>query len=264
MVSRYYRMVCIIMALSFSLPFLRAQTTVQPKSVSDASSVGIIYDNEWSAQARLITRGFGLGFHWGEIETYYKTNIYSLHLDFFRHVKQTRQNRRPSIYNSIARPFAYGKQNSFFSLKAGLGSKRYFSEKARQRGLAVGFTYQGGLALGFEKPYYLEVLNDGDLNRNPTIDIKYEEETADQFLDLSRIEGASGFFKGLGEASILPGLHGRVELNLAWGAFEEHVRSLDVGLLLEIYPRTIDLMINEENAPYFLHFYINFQIGKRL
>jgi hypothetical protein len=240
-----------------------SQTTVQPKAISE-SSVGIIYDNEWTAQARLITRGFGLGFHWGEIETYYKTNIYSAHLDFFRHIKQSRQNTRPSIYNSVARPFAYGKQNSFFSLKAGMGSKRYFSEKARQRGLAIGLTYQGGIALGFEKPYYLEVLNDGDFTQRATIDIKYEEETADQFLDLSRIQGASGFFKGLGEANIIPGLHGRIELNFAWGAFEEDVRSLDVGLLLEIYPRTIELMINDENAPYFLHFYVNFQLGKRL
>ena len=147
--------------LSIFLSSVFAQTVVQPKSVNDNSSVGIIYDNEWSAQARLITRGFGLGFHWGEIETYYKTNIYSVHLDFFRHVKQSRQNRRPSIYNSVPRPFVFGKQNSFFSLKAGLGTKRYFSEKARQRGLAIGLTYQGGISLGFEKPYYLEVLNDG-------------------------------------------------------------------------------------------------------
>ena len=239
-----------------------SQTTVQPKQVN-SQSVGILYDQEWSANFRLITRGYGLGFNWGEIETYYKTKIYSFNLDFFKHPKESRQNRRPSVYNSIARPFIFGKQNSFFSIKAGMGQKRYFSEKAKRRGLAIGITYQGGIALGFEKPYYLEVINDGNPNRNPTIDIKYDEATADEFLDLARIEGSSGFFKGLSESSIIPGLHGRLEANFAWGAFDENVRSLDVGLMLEIYPRTIELMINEQNAPYFLHFYINFQIGKR-
>jgi hypothetical protein len=238
------------------------QTTVQPKQLN-TQSVGILYDQEWSANFRLITRGYGLEFNWGEIETYYKTKIYSFNLDFFKHPKESRQNRRPSVYNSIARPFIFGKQNSFFSIKAGRGQKRYFSEKAKRRGLAIGITYQGGIALGFEKPYYLEVINDGNPNRNPTIDIKYDEATADEFLDLARIEGSSGFFKGLSESSIIPGLHGRLEANFAWGAFDENVRSLDVGLMLEIYPRTIELMINEQNAPYFLHFYINFQIGKR-
>ena len=41
-------------------------------------------------------------------------------------------------------------------LRVGMGAKRYFSEKAKRKGIAIGINYQAGVSLGLLKPYYLD------------------------------------------------------------------------------------------------------------
>lgn len=241
---------------------LLSQFTLQPKQV-DGEPKGIIYDKEWAVDFRLHTAGYGLGFSWGSIDAFDKTQFYSISLDFLRHPKEFRQNIRPSIYNPLNRPFVFGKQNSFFSLKGGIGKKVFLSEKAKRRGLAVGYTYQGGISLGMLKPYYLEVINYDNIPIDPIMDIKYTEETAERFLDINEIEGSSGFFKGLGETSFLPGVYGRASVHFAWGAYDEYVKALDIGIMLELYPREVPIMLIADNDPYFINLYLNLQLGKR-
>lgn len=239
-----------------------SQFTLQPKQLDDEPK-GIIYDNEWAVEFRLHTAGYGLGVTWGSIDAFDKTKFYNISLDFIRHPKEFRQNIRPSIYNPLNRPFVFGKQNSFFSLKAGIGNKVFLSEKAKRRGLAVGYSYQGGVSLGMLKPYYLEVINYDNIPADPIMDIKYSEATAERFLDINEIEGSSGFFKGLGETSIIPGLYGRASIVLAWGAYDEYLKSLDIGIMVEMYTREVPIMLLADNNPYFINLYLNLQLGKR-
>jgi hypothetical protein len=243
---------------------LAAQFTLQPKQI-DSDNKGIIYNKEWSAEFKLHTNGYGIGFNWGEIETYYKTKFYSITLDIMKHPREYRQNLRPTFYNAQTRPFVYGKQNSFMSLKGSIGNKVYLSEKAQRKGLAVGFTYQGGLAIGILKPYYLEIINPDpvEFNRDPVIEIKYTEETAEEFLEINRIEGSAGFFKGFDELQFIPGLQAKVTAHFAWGAFDEYVKAFDIGLMAEVYPRDVPIMVVAKNSPYFLNLYLNLQLGKR-
>lgn len=241
-----------------------SQVVLQPKQI-DHDNKGIIYNKEWSTSFKLHTNGYGLGFNWGKIKSYYKTQLYSISIDFLKHPKEFRQNLRPTFYNTSTRPFVYGKENSFLSLKGAIGNKIFLSEKAPRKGLAVGFAYEGGMALGILKPYYLEVLNPdpNDFPNQPVIEIKYTEETAERFLDINRIEGSSGFFKGFNEISIVPGLHGKLSVHFAWGAYDEYVKALDIGVMAELYPRDIPIMLIADNSPHFINLYLNLQFGRR-
>ena len=109
---------------------LAGQFTLQPKQI-DSENKGIIYNNEWSAEFKLHTNGYGIGFNWGEIKTYYKTQFYSINLDIIKHPREYRQNLRPTYYNAQTRPFVYGKQNAFS--KAPLAIKSIFLRKHKEK-----------------------------------------------------------------------------------------------------------------------------------
>jgi hypothetical protein len=67
----------------------------------------------------------------------------------------------------------------------------------------------------------------------------------------------------LGETSFLPGVYGRASVHFAWGAYDEYVKALDIGIMLELYPREVPIMLIADNDPYFINLYLNLQLGKR-
>ena len=136
------------------------QTTFQPKQDSYESK-GIVYDEEMTFDLQFLqTNGWSLAFNKGKLKTYYLTPYYHFSIGGLKHIKEYRQQSFDatgisSIGNSQS--YVFGKQNSLYVLRAGYGQKRYFSEKAKIRGLAVGVNYEFGPTLGLLKPYYLDL-----------------------------------------------------------------------------------------------------------
>lgn len=243
----------------------------------DDGNAGIIYNQELSFDFRLITpRSFALGVNIGQLKSYDRTRFYNFEFGDIRHPQEYRQSFDfqfgPS--NRVSRAFIYGKQNSAFVLRAGIGEKRYFSEKAKTRGLAVGISYQVGANLGLIKPYYLEVLRpvDPGTGGNTQFTVSEERYSADNesvFLDLSRIIGAASFSKGLNELAVMPGFHAKAAAHFDWGAFDELVKAVEAGIMIDVYFKDVPIMIespaapNLENSPILLNLYLNLQLGKR-
>ena len=164
---------------------------------------------------------------------------------------------------------------------------RYLSEKARRKGVAVGISYEFGPSIGLVKPYYLEI-NDSDSSRESnqvtTKSEKFTPETVERFLSEQLILGSSGFSTGLSEISLLPGVQAKAAIHLDWGAFDEFVRGVEAGLMVDVYFRRVPIMVddalvqslsqgststinieprNVQNRPFFINFFLNFQIGRR-
>lgn len=142
-----------------------------------------------------------------------------------------------------------------------MGQKRYYTEKASKNGVAVALTYSGGLTAALIKPYYLEIggARDGSLGTA----MKYTPENAKLFLDPYRIHGKGNLLKGVGETKIIPGVHGQIGVHLDWGAFDEFLKAVEVGIMLDVFPKKLPIMITEENRPYFMNLYVSLQLGKR-
>jgi len=210
------------------------------------------------------------GVNIGKIKTYYLTTYYHLDLGTIKHIKEFRQQSfelRTATTIGGNNTFVFGKQNSFFVLRAGFGQKRYFSEKAKQRGLAVGISYEAGPSIGLLKPYYLDLRYPID---NGTSYVarseKYSEQNHDIFLEQSRIRGHTGFTKGLGEISPVVGLHVQAAGHFGWGAFDEFVKAMEAGIMVDFFTKTIPIMVDVEgveNSPVFINFFLNLQLGKR-
>lgn len=261
MTIKNYSLLTFLILCAFAL---NAQETFQPKQLDDPSK-GIIYNKEFATNFRLHTHGLSFGASVGTLQTYYRTKYWHFELGELKHGKEFRQSfDAPSSLNGrVSRAFKYGKQNNLFVMRAGFGSKRYFSEKAKHKGVAVGISYEGGATLGILKPYYLELrAGDGRL----TYPTRYTDETAARFLDLTQIHGASPWIKGFGHLSALPGLHARFAVHFDWGAFDEYLKSFEGGIMVDAFARKAPIMVelpNVENNFLFLNLFLNLQFGKR-
>ncbi len=228
--------------------------------------VGIVYNRETTLNLRLTTaRGFLAGLEFGRLRTYYRTTYFHISIGELRHPKEQRQSADPLLSRSF-RPYIFGKRNNAFMLRGAWGVKRYFSEKAKQRGVAVGVSYTFGPSLALLKPYYLAICYP-----NPTrpgdcriMHEKYSEENANLFLDENgRIKGASPFTRGLGEISPRPGITASAAAHFDWGAFDEIVKALEVGVMLDAFPAELPILISSANQRLFVNFFVNLQFGKR-
>lgn len=266
----------ILSLLALSTAVLTAQQTLPTgQNYYNEGPAGIVYNKEVTFDFRLITpRAFGVGVSFGNIIAYNKTRFYNIEFGDIRHPQEYRQRFEYQIptTNRVSRAFIYGKQNSAFVLRAGIGEKRYFSEKAKNRGLAVGVSYQAGLNLGIMKPYYLELLRVRETGTINTIisEERYSPEMADVFLGTnSVIIGASSFSAGLTELSVIPGIHLKAAAHFDWGAFDEFVKAIEGGIMLDLFLKDVPIMVEDplvphlKNSPILLNFYINFQLGKR-
>ncbi len=246
---------------------LYGQTVLQPRT-PDASRKGIIYLREAAASLRLHEDGWAIGLTMGRLKTYYLTSYWHFELGELKHEKETRSSLDyPSRLNGkVSRAFIYGKQHNLFVLRASYGMKRYYSEKAKKKGAVLGFTWEAGPTLGLLKPYYLEVFSYEGGNLPTPITIKYTPETANLFLDHTRIYGSSGWAKGLDELSLVPAIHARAALHVDWGAFDELLKAVEAGLMVDFFFQEVPLMVplpEVENSNLFINLFLTLQFGKR-
>ena len=258
----------IILITLFFSGSLSAQSMIQPRT--DESGVkGIIYNKELTFDLKLHTNGVAFGVNIGKLKTYYLTRFYHIGLGEIKHHKENRANLdRSNTSGRISRSFIYGKQNNLFVGRFGYGEKRYFSEKAKRKGVALGISYEGGFSLGMLKPYYLELLS-AENNLPPvstTITVKYSEEIRDDFLDPWNIFGSSSWTRGLNELRPIPGVHGQLAVHVDWGAFDEYVKAIEAGVMFDVFIRSVPIMVDlpdVENRPFFINLFLNLQLGKR-
>jgi hypothetical protein len=252
-----FRLAMLILLVTTSID-LYAQT-------SGSKSVGYVYDTEKAYELRFHTnKGIGLAYQKGKIRTYYKTSFYRFGISELKHQKEFKQGADPAVTRA-ARPFTYGKQNNLFALRLSYGNKRYFSEKAKRKGVAVGMSYSLGGTLGILKPYYLIISRPvpDQPNRSYLSSERYTEDNATLFLDDARILGASSFFKGFGQASFRPGANASISTHLDWGAFDSFMRAMELGMMVDFFPTTMPILVSEDNQKLFINFYLSFQMGKR-
>ena len=267
--------------------FLTAQTYTNKKF--DSNYRGLVYNKEFTMDARLHTNGFALAANFTKIKTYYKSSYFQIEVGDLKHPKEYRQNSDSQIVSQgTPQSYILGKENALYAIRAGYGRIRYYTEKAKRKGVSIGINYEGGVTLGLLKPYYLDI-RQSDITRPPIIPTNAERFNPNEpcnFLDPSRIFGSSGFFKGLGESAIRPGVHAKVGVHFDWGAFDEFVKAIEAGIMLDVFFQKIPHLIHinqdiydimnvncphlrpaqiesDPNRQIFLNLYVSLHLGKR-
>jgi len=256
----------ILFLIVFCSTSLLGQNTIEPKPQDFNAILGVVYNNEKFLEFKLQNTGYSIGYTKGQIKTYYKTRYFNVELGRIKHKKEIKQGVRYQNSVSVLRSvnsFVYGKQNSLFVLRAGLGNKRYFSEKEKRKGLVVGINYQIGPTLGLLKPYFLQLDRTGSDIGTEDGYYSYNEETAEDFLDLQKIKGPAPFTKGIFQSKVSPGIHFKAGAHFAPGAFDKYVRAIEAGVTTDLFIRNIPIMVGNINRPFFVNLYVSLQFGKR-
>lgn len=229
---------------------------------------------ELSAGLRMNTDGWGIFVDKGYVRSeetkysdmFHDMRIVQLELDEHKDPKEIKNamTDQASGGNQKTKPFIFGKINNVYALKIGYGIRKMIAGKPEPGTVSIHWVGIGGIALGMEKPYYLDgyVPQDNFGTLVPAT-FKYSDETKESFLNAQYITGSAGFQKGLGEILLIPGIHAKTALHFDFAATRRTAMAVETGIGIEYYARAIKLMANQEAKPYFANLFASFQFGRR-
>ena len=156
-------------------------------------------------------------------------------------VKDSREVRLPSL---ISGKFViYEKENYLFSLRPFLGWKRILFNKYPEDGVRLSANFGAGITIGLLKPYYIDYRQG-----NTTLLVPYNPDIHDE---LTNVAGSGGFFNGLNEIKVKPGINLRASLDLELGKFEMNLSGIETGAEFEIFTSRIPIFNSDDKNPFF-------------
>ena len=213
----------------------------------------IAYKKSFVFGAKLLNDGYGIFFELGRASSVKKSTLYQLEISERKHIKEDKQSN-PFI-NSI--PFIYGKENFFYPAKLGVQQQMLLGNKSNKNGVSVTANYGGGISMALLRPYYLEVQKGNDLSY-----VKYNSPDSSLFLN-GPIYGGPTFGKGWSDLTVTPGLYAKTALRFDYGAYNEIVSAMEVGLTAEYYTKAIPILLQNPQRKFFFSAYFSLCFGKR-
>lgn len=231
--------------------FLQFSSFLFSQDVEESKSASVLLRKEINFGIILHTEGFGVNYTFSKNKTISNRILYEIDFVSMKNPKQT------SISSAIADgTYIYGKENSFFILRGGIGRYGILYSKDNSQAIEVRMITSVGISLGILKPYYLEI-------QDPvTNNTSYQTFNASH--NAQNIVGSASFFRGIGETSFNPGIYAKLGFGFNYGKTNAKVEMLEVGAILDAYPRKVYLMYNDGiNQNLFMSFYIKIAFGKR-
>lgn len=224
----------------------------------------ILYDHQQYGGGSISTIGWGGFYSYGKYKDATTLRLFEAGIHFIKHEKEFK--RFSSDPN--ARGYVYGKQNSFFVLRASAGTKKTITEKLRKNGVQLSYSYTGGPSFGFTKPVYLEIFY---LPENGPYYIQVEKFNPEEhFID--NIYGRAGGLRGFNELKFYPGLNAKFSLLVEYSNIRDGLKGIEVGGQVDIFAREIPIMaekilqVQEQSArnhQIFPSLFINFFFGRK-
>ena len=202
------------------------------------------------------TNGFGAFYEIGRMKSNRKTNTYRLDFTERKHQKEEKSQSAGLVFSN---PYIYGKINHFYQATLGFGQQYILGQKGNKNGVAVSAIFNGGLALGLLRPYYVDAI---DPISGETKTIRYSKADSSLFLGPSII-GGGGFGKGWNEIKMKPGGFVKTAMRFDYGRFNEVVSGIEVGLSIEFYGSKIPIMVDQKDKQMFFQGYISILFGRR-
>jgi hypothetical protein len=204
---------------------------------------------------QLRTNGYGVFYELGTRRSPRFTNLYLIEIS---EIKNRKEEKIGGPENFFSNSFIFGKQNNFYQAKLGFGQQYILGQKGNKNGVAITANVGAGLALGFLKPYYLQVIDSQGKEQSVSY---YSDSTT--FLDPSAILGGSGFTKGWNELKMKPGVFIKGSLRFDFGRYNERVQAIEIGMSLEAYASKIPIMVYSEPKQLFFQGHVAFVFGSR-
>lgn len=223
-------------------------------------NVRYVYKREWSGGGTISNRGFGANLRFALVPQNFIKILFETEIANIKHPKEIKTSN-PYFNNS--KLYVYGKQNSLYNVRTGVGTNFLIFDRAPKEGVEISTTLMAGIDWGLLKPIYLEILKDNGNIYNPSFVSekfnKYEHNEAN-------IMGYSGFTKGFNELKLQPGIYLKSGLNFDWSSKDDKILNLEVGTVIDYFFKEVPIMAdfsNLENKQTFISLYATFTFGKK-
>ncbi|MCE2847325.1 MAG: hypothetical protein LW707_09925 [Sphingobacteriales bacterium] len=217
----------------------------------------VLMRQEATGGLNIHSAGWGIQFRRAQNITVSRKRLYEADFVGIKHPKEVK-----SVNQAFerARSYVYGKLNTFSVLRAGTGMQHVIFSKAERNGIEVRLSYSGGISAGILKPVYLNILEPtGTFGEFRVITERYDPER--HFVD--NIYERAPFTEGLGQIRFRPGAYAKIGFNFEYATAFEDVKALEIGAIIDAFPKEIPIMAYAKNEPVFLTFYITFMYGRK-
>lgn len=174
---------------------------------------------------------------------------FGLELMNVKHPKEAR------TWNINGNSFIYGKLNYLYSVRLQYGREKIFFKKAPQQGVQISGILAAGPTIGVIAPYYVQVY----VNQYESVTVPYDPQT----VMYNRIMGTGGVFEGLNESDITIGANLKAAVSFEFGTFKSSVSGFEAGILLEAFPKKIEILPGADNNSFFTSAFITIVFGSR-
>jgi hypothetical protein len=155
--------------------------------------------------------------------------------------------------------YIFGKLNSTFYLRAGVGRQHELFKKTDLGGIAVRYFYSAGPVLAILKPIYYRVYY---LIPNTGNEYEEKDEKFDNSMASAQdIYGRASFTKGLKEITILPGLYAKAGFNFEYSKEDKIIHAIEFGGQLNAFPKKVPIMAVTTNKALFFSLFISYRFG---
>jgi hypothetical protein len=257
-----------IVLITFTLLF---PSIVKAQDIAEIDTVdmGILLRKEKSGNVMLHTLGYGFGYRFGINKTYYKNRMFEFDLLEMRAPNQVRR------YNeNFANPrsYFYGKLNSLYIIRAGIGSQHLLNQKPYWGGVEVRAFYYGGFDLGLAKPSYLYIayyyVVDNQIILDRTSLERYDPDKHFPYIGanpdcLCDIYGRGPILSGFNKIKFYPGLYFKGGFNFEFSSANDRIKAIEIGTAIDIFPQRIPIMAFSDKNLIFVTGYLSFHFGKR-
>ena len=180
----------------------------------------------------------------------------------FAYVKHPKEVRSQNVYYQNQKKFVFGKLNSMFVLRVGMGKQKEIFSIFDKGGIAIRLHYSLGGSLGLLKPIYYEVVDSSRIVDN----VEYLYISQKQFdyniHQVSDIYSRASFFKGIDETSFVPGAYFKTGVSFVFSEKQEAINAIEVGAIIDVYSKPIQIMATEKKDQYFISLYVGYRFGK--
>jgi hypothetical protein len=207
--------------------------------------------------ANFQSNGFGLNYSISKFKTFKKKSL--INLDLIS-IKNDKEYKVFGSFDENAKKFIFGKLNSLYSLRIGLGQRKIIFEKLRDNGLQISLNYTLGPSLGMVKPIYLEVFKYDFSGKIAGIALERYDPELHNF---NNIYGRGPWSAGLFRTKLNPGIYFKFGLEFEYSSAREIINSFEIGISSDAFIKPVQIMVENDFHRFFPSFFISCSIGNK-
>lgn len=248
----------IFLFVFFSGCFLYAQDNKLSLSEENGSKLNVLYRHNVSGKVYVTPRGSGLMFRQGRHVTDKTRSFYEIDIQNLKHPKEIKSQG----ISEEKKRFVYGKINSVFLLRGGVGLQHVIFNKGDIKAVEVRYSYSLGPTIAFAKPYYIRVYKSNTPGlRNQTTLVKFDTESFSG--DSNVVVGRAAYSTGVNEMKFYPGVNAKFNLSFEYAPYTNLIRAIETGLSLDYFPKALPIMARNPAENFVLTFHLGFVFGTK-